>query len=182
MLVIGGCGNIGNKLKREWPCSITVDRKKSADFVFDLNELGKGDSDFYDLLGKSEVVVHLATSADPDGSDLTHFQSLENTAKLVSACAHADVPNLILASSDWAEPSHQDINTYGQCKRAIEAMADMYSQSEHRVCTAIRIGWVPQDDSDIQAAPEWLLKSYWDTCKLIQEFKVAIYKKPNKAL
>lgn len=180
MLVIGGCGNIGSKLKRKWPCSITVDRKKNADFVFDLNELGKEDSGFYDLLTTSDVVVHLATSADPDGSELAHFQSLENTAKLVNACAHADVPNLILASSDWAAPSCQDINTYGQCKRAIEAMADMYAQNGRRVCTAIRIGWVPHDDFDIRAAPEWLLKNHWDTCKLIQEFKVAISKKPNK--
>ena len=180
MVIIGGCGNIGKKLKREWPTAISVDREKDADFVYDLRKLGSTDTKLHDVLASSDVVIHLATSADPEATDTVHFQSLENTAKLVNACACVNVPKLILASSDWAEPNEHKINTYGHSKRVMEAMSEMYSQNEYRVSTAIRIGWVPDDDLVMEEAPEWLLKNYWSTSRLIEEFNKVISIEPNE--
>ena len=75
-----------------------------ADITCDLSALNEGDSAFFSILKTAEVVIHLATSPDPEASELIHFNSVVSTAKLVSACAAANVPKLILASSDWAEP------------------------------------------------------------------------------
>lgn len=182
IIIIGGCGSIGRKLKKEWTHAICVDRAKGADIIFDLATLNQRDSAFHSILKAAEVVVHLATSADSEASELIHFNSVVNTAKLVSACAAVNVPNLILASSDWAEPkaAHLRINSYGYSKRVIEAMAEMYSHHEYRVATAIRIGWVPDESFEIDTAPEWLLENYWSDVKLIDEFSKIIRKKPNQ--
>jgi nucleoside-diphosphate-sugar epimerase len=112
---------------------------------------------------------------------LSHFKSVVNTAKLVSACAAAKVPKLILASSDWAEPkaAHLKINSYGYSKRVIEAMAEMYSHHEYRTATAVRIGWVPNEFVKIDEAPEWLLENYWSDAQLIGEFKKIVRKEPK---
>ena len=187
IIIVGGCGTIGRKLKKEWPDAVCVDRAQGADIVCDLAALNENHGTFHSILKTAEVVIHLATSADPDASEVAHFDSVVNTAKLVAACAAANVPNVILASSDWAEPKAADlrINSYGYSKRVIEAMAEMYSNHECRVATAIRIGWIADETVEIEEAPEWLRDnhwSHWSDAKLIREFKKLIRKEPNKAL
>ncbi|MDA3874366.1 MAG: NAD-dependent epimerase/dehydratase family protein [Kiritimatiellae bacterium] len=181
IILVGGCGSIGRKLKKEWPDAICVDRAKGADIICDLAALNERDSAFHSILKTADVVIHFATSADPEASELIHFSSVVHTAKLVAACATANVPNLILASSDWAEPkaAHLRINSYGYSKRVIEAMAEMYSICEYRVATAIRIGWIPDESVKIAEAPEWLLENHWNDAKLIGEFKKMIRKEPT---
>ena len=181
IVIVGGCGLIGRKLKKEWPDAVCVDRFQGADFVCDLGCLNGRNSAFHSILQAAEVVIHLATSADPEEPESIHFHSVVDTAKLVAACDAANVQKLIIASSDWAEPkaAHLRINSYGYSKRVIEAMAEMYSHCEGRLATAIRIGWVPDESVDIDEAPDWLLDNYWSDAKLIKEFSRVIRDEPN---
>ncbi len=174
IVIVGGCGNIGKRLKTRWPEAITIDRDDQADFVVDLGRVDAVNSQFYDIINTADVVIHLATSADPEAPDLVHFQSLENSAKLTNICAKAGVRKLILASSDWAEPNGLSINAYGYSKRAIEVMAEMYSHQQGCTAIALRIGWVPGDATEVSKAPKWLAQNYWDDSKLISEFERAI--------
>ncbi|MDF3131095.1 NAD(P)-dependent oxidoreductase [Kiritimatiellaeota bacterium B1221] len=176
IILIGGCGTIGLKLHKAWPLAICVDKLPHADLQLDLADLDGNDSNFLELLGTADVVIHLATSADPDAAACIHLESIANTAKLLKACTSAGVPKLVMASSDWARPKarHLKMNAYGYSKQAIEAMASMYALSKNRDAVAIRIGWVPDTAQQLSEAPSWLLKNYWDDQRLITEFKYHI--------
>jgi nucleoside-diphosphate-sugar epimerase len=126
-------------------------------------------------LNTAEAVIHLATSADPDAPDRVHWQAVVVTARLLAACAAADVPRVIVASSHWAEPANgQAINVYGHSKRAIEAMAAMYALAPGRTAVALRIGWVPGAAEEVAEAPGWLRDDHWDDARLIAAFRQAL--------
>ena len=176
IIIVGGCGTIGKKLKRAWPNALTVDRAESADIRCDLADIDPINSALASVFERAEVVIHLATSADPQATDVTHFTSVVHTAKVVAACASAGVPKLLLASSDWAAPKvrHLTVNVYGHSKRVLEAMAAMYSHGGDRMAVAIRIGWVPDEELAIADAPDWLLENHWSDERLIHEFRKLI--------
>ncbi|WFB37371.1 NAD(P)-dependent oxidoreductase [Kiritimatiellota bacterium B12222] len=183
ILILGACGTIGKKLKHAWPHALTVDKKSEADLVFDLADLSTAPSPLTPFLNSADVVIHLASTAEPDSPAHIHFESVIHAANLVSACVAAEVPHLILASSDWAAPKapHLRINTYGHSKRVMETMAEMYSHLEGIEATAIRIGWVPDEQIDFEKVPNWLLENYWNDQKLIERIHTEIEKHPCRS-
>jgi nucleoside-diphosphate-sugar epimerase len=110
-------------------------------------------------------------SPDTAAPDRAHYAAVVDAARLVTACAAANVPRLVLASSDWATPKAgwAEINTYGHSKRVFEALAAMYSHAPGRRAVALRIGWVAHDKSALEGAADWLLANYWDDTRLIAE-------------
>ncbi len=181
IIILGGCGTIGRKLKQAWPDAMSVDKNPAADVVCDLAELAP-DNLLFPLLETADVVIHLATSADPAHEDFIHFQSVIHSANLVAACVKAKVPKLIIASSDWAAPKapHLKVNTYGHAKRVLEAMAEMVAHQKDQDATAIRIGWVPDDTVDLEKVPAWLRENYWDDQKLVEIFRREIENRPKR--
>jgi nucleoside-diphosphate-sugar epimerase len=175
VVIAGSEGNIGRRLKAALPGVIGIDTRRGADIVADLATVDFSRVVIAEALTKADAVIHLATSADPDAPDDTHWLAVANSARLFAACAHAGVPRLVVASSDWAEPAHGlTINAYGHSKRVCEALAAMYSLAPGRKAVALRVGWVPVSTEELGRAPEWLRASYWDDARLVSEFRRAL--------
>ena len=175
VIITGSQGNIGRRLMRAFPESIGVDRVEGARIVADLADCSYGAGALAAALKNARCVIHLATSADPDAAPEVHLAAVSATARLVQACFHAGVPRIVLPSSDWAEPRDTaiQINAYGHSKRAIEALAAIYGSREGFHSVALRIGWVPGSEAELQAAPDWLRANYWPDEKLISAFREA---------
>jgi nucleoside-diphosphate-sugar epimerase len=175
VIITGSQGNIGRRLKRAFPDAIGVDRVAGAEIVADLADCDFGSGALAEALKSAGCVIHLATSADPDAPLSVHVASVATTARLVEACLRAGVRRVVLPSSDWAEPRDPGlrINAYGYSKRAIEALAAMYSSLDGLEAVALRIGWVPGGDDELEGAPEWLLRNHWTDERLISTFRAA---------
>lgn len=172
VLIIGAAGNIGRRLLRHFDGAIGVDRVAGCDLRVDLSEpIVPGDS-FDRALQEAQCVVHLATSANPEAPPKVHLAAIAETASLLCACARHTVSHVVLPSSNWVEPRDPQLfsNAYGQSKRAIEAMAVVYSRLPECRATALRIGWVPAKASAAIGAPDWLARDYWDDARLCAEF------------
>lgn len=175
IVIAGSEGNIGRRLKAAFPESIGIDVKRGADIVADLATIDYSRAVIADALKRADVVVHLATSADPDAPDDVHWLAVANTARLFAACAHAGVPRIVVASSDWAEPKNgRPINAYGQSKRVCESLCEMYALAPGRTGIALRVGWVPVDAAEVPAASQWLRDNHWDDKRLVVEFRRAL--------
>ena len=175
LLITGSQGNVGRRLMAAFPGAVGVDRQPGADIVADLSTADYDLGPLAEAIRGASGLVHLATSPDPDAPDPVHYAAVVDAARLVAACAAANVPRLVLASSDWAAPKAgwAGINTYGHSKRVFEALAAMYSHSLGRRAVALRIGWVPRDKSALEGAPDWLRANYWDDTRLIAEVTAA---------
>jgi nucleoside-diphosphate-sugar epimerase len=175
VLIFGSKGNIGRRLMRAFAGAVGVDRVAGADIVADLTDCDFGSGALAEALAKAHCVIHLATSADPEAPVAAHLAAVVATTRLVEACMRARVPRIVLPSSDWAEPRDPAlrINAYGHSKRAIEALAAMYSALDGCQAVALRIGWVPASDDDLTGAPEWLRANYWSDERLISTFSAA---------
>lgn len=176
VLITGAMGNIGRRLMTALPDAVGLDIRPGSDFTADLAEADFFVAPLFDMLTSVDAVIHLATSADPDAPPPVHFEAVAITALLVMACTHAGVPRLVLPSSDWAEPKDPALqsNAYGHSKRAIEAMAEMYTRMPGRRAVALRYGWVPGDRTEVETAPDWLKTSYWPDSRLIAEVEAAL--------
>jgi nucleoside-diphosphate-sugar epimerase len=175
IVIAGSEGNIGRRLKSALPGAIGIDTRRGADIVADLATIDYSRVVIAEALTRADAVIHLATSADPDAADDVHWLAVANTARLFAACAHAGVPRIVVASSDWAEPTGgMRINAYGHSKRVCEALAAMYSLAPGRKAVALRVGWVPVSLHELDRAPEWLRANYWDDVRLVSEFRRAI--------
>jgi nucleoside-diphosphate-sugar epimerase len=175
IVITGSEGNVGRRLKAALPDVLSIDLARSADIVVDLGVVDLDGHVMQRALGEADALVHLATGADPAASDAVHWQAVANTARLVAACAHAGVPRVVLASSDWAAPkTGRPVNAYGWSKRIMEALAEMYSLAPGRTAIALRVGWVPGSADELAGAPAWLRENYWDDRRLIAEFRKAL--------
>ena len=175
ILVTGSEGNIGRRLMAAFPGAVGLDIRPGADIAADLATLDYSRADIRGALAAAEAVVHLATSADPEAPEGVHWQAVVNTARLIAACAQADVPRIVLASSAWAEPQDgRPRNAYGGSKAVIEGLAAMYGSAPGRDGVALRVGWVPRRVDEVAAAPDWLRASYWDDTRLIAAFREAL--------
>jgi nucleoside-diphosphate-sugar epimerase len=175
LVIAGSEGNIGRRLKVAFPDAIGIDVRRGADIVADLATVDFSRAVIAEALTRADAVVHLATSADPDAPDDIHWQAVANGARLFAACAHAGVPRIVVASSDWAEPKNgMTTNAYGQSKRVMEALAAMYSLAPGRDAVALRVGWVPASADEVPLAPDWLRDNYWDDARLLTEFRRAL--------
>jgi nucleoside-diphosphate-sugar epimerase len=175
VIITGSQGNIGRRLMRAFPESTGVDRGEGADIVADLADCSYQEGALAAALKTARCVIHLATSADPDAMLEEHLAAVTATARLLEACLNAGVPRIVLPSSDWAEPRDPrlQINAYGHSKRAIEALAAIYRSREGFRAVALRIGWVPGSEAELNAAPDWLRANYWPDEKLISSFREA---------
>lgn len=175
LVITGSEGTIGRRLKAAFPGAIGIDVAGGADIVADLGVLDYTRHFIAETLRNADAVIHLATSADPDAPSDVHWQAVANAARLVAACAHAGVPAIVIASSDWAEPKNGlSANAYGHSKRVMEALAAMYALAPDRRAVALRVGWVPQSEGEVAAAPGWLRANYWDNARLVAEFRAAL--------
>ena len=175
LVIAGSEGNIGRRLKAAFPDCVGIDVKRGADILADLATIDYSRAVIAISLTGADAVVQLATSADPEASDDVHWQAVANTARLFAACAHARVPRIVVASSDWAEPKNgMAVNAYGLSKRVMEALAEMYALAPDRTAVALRVGWVPLSADEVAAAPERLMANYWDDARLIAEFRRAL--------
>ena len=175
VVIAGSEGNVGRRLKAAFADAVGIDVKRGAEIVADLATVDYSRTVIADALKRADAVVHLATSADPEAPDDVHWLAVANTARLFAACAHANVPRIVVASSDWAEPKNgSPINAYGQSKRVCEALCEMYALAPGRTGIALRVGWVPADTAEVPAAPQWLRDNYWDDKRLIAEFRRAV--------
>jgi nucleoside-diphosphate-sugar epimerase len=175
-IITGSQGNVGRRLMAAFPGSIGVDRRPGADIVADLSTTAYDLGPFAEAIRDASSLIHLATSPDTDAPDPVHYAAVVDAARLVTACAAANVPRLVLASSDWAAPKvgWVGINTYGHSKRVFEALAAMYSHARGRRAVALRIGWVPRDKAELEGAADWLVANYWDDARLIAEVTAAL--------
>lgn len=163
LVVTGALGNIGRRVVEHFGPAVGVDRQTGTDITRDLA------SDDYDATGltsalrEARTLIHLGTSADPDAPPDIHLAATLGTTRLVHACTRADVPHLILASSNWAAPSDPalEMNAYGQSKRVVEALAAIYGAVPDRKAHALRLGWMPRNPADVAVAPDWLQRDYW---------------------
>lgn len=176
LFVTGSMGTVGRKVMQTFPGSIGLDIRPGADIVADLATVDYTQSDIAAALAEVDALVHLATNPDPEAPDAVHWQAVANAAGLLEASHGASLANVVLASSNWADPKGPriTINTYGHSKRVFEAMAAMYSSTPGRRGTALRIGWVPASTSDLDEAPGWLQANYWDDTRLIAELRSAL--------
>jgi uronate dehydrogenase len=175
LVIAGSEGNIGRRLKAAFPHAVGIDVKRSADIVADLATVDFSRAVIAEALTRAEAVIHLATSADPDAPDDIHWQAVANTARLFAACAHARVPRIVVASSDWAAPKDgRHINAYGWSKRVTEGLCDMYTLAPGQTAVALRVGWVPPTPTEIASAPQWLRANHWDNARLVAEFARAL--------
>lgn len=175
IIITGSEGNVGRRLKAAFPGATGIDVARGADIVADLGTVDYERAVIRTALANAEAVIHLATSADPAAPDDVHWQAVANAARLFAACAHLNVLRLVVASSDWAEPTNgMAINAYGHSKRVMEALAAMYSLTAGRSAVALRVGWVPRDPGEVANAPAWLAANYWDDARLIAEFRRAL--------
>lgn len=175
IVITGSEGNIGRRLKAAFPDALGIDVRRGAGIVADLATVDYSRAVIAAALTGADAVVHLATSADPDAPADVHWQAVANTARLFAACAHAGVPRVVVASSDWAEPkAGMVVNAYGHSKRVFEALAEMYSLAPGRTAVALRVGWVPLTPDEVADAPEWLRANYWDDARLVAEFRKAL--------
>ena len=175
LVIAGSEGNVGRRLKAAFPDVVGIDVKRGADIVADLATIDYSRAVIANALTGADAVVQLATSADPEAPDSVHWLAVANTARLLAACADADVPRVVVASSDWAEPDNGiAVNAYGHSKRVMEALAEMYSLPPGRSAVALRVGWVPLSADEVAAAPQWLRASYWDDARLLAEFQRAL--------
>jgi nucleoside-diphosphate-sugar epimerase len=175
LAITGSQGNVGRRLMAAFPSAIGIDRAEGAAIRADLATVDYGDPRVRRILSSADALVHLATSADPAAPEDVPWQAVANAARLMRACAEADVKRLVLASSDWAEPQHGlAINSYGHSKRILEAMAAMYANGEDRYAVALRIGWVPASTQELADAPAWLAANYWSDERLIAEIRLAL--------
>lgn len=175
LIILGSEGGIGKKLRAALPDVVGIDRREGAEFVTELTDIDWLHREYADLLASATGLIFLATSPEPDAPDEVHFEGVTQLARLLQACRHVPVPNVVLASSQWAEPTGElRINTYGHSKRVFEAMAGMYAHATGQRCVALRYGWVPHDPADLEGAEDWLLRSYWDDERLIAEVKTAL--------
>jgi nucleoside-diphosphate-sugar epimerase len=175
ILIFGSQGNIGRRLMHALPGAVGVDRQPDAEIVADLADCDFEARPLADALKQANCVIHLATSADPEAPLPVHVASVVATSRLVEACLRARVRRIVLPSSNWAEPRDPGlkINAYGHSKRAIEALAPMYSSQDGLHAVALRIGWVPASDDDLKNAPAWLLDDHWSDERLISAFREA---------
>ncbi len=176
VVITGSEGNIGRRLRRVFPAVVGIDRAAGAEIQVDLGVADFEAPELVAALAGAEAVIHLGTSPHPDGPAEDHLAAVLNSARLVDACARADVPKLVLASSGWAAPENigQELNAYGQSKRAMEALAGIYSAMPGRRAVALRIGWVPRDASQVAGAEEWLQRDYWDDETVAARFRAAL--------
>jgi nucleoside-diphosphate-sugar epimerase len=175
IVIAGSEGNVGGRLKAAFPDVVGIDVRRGAEIVADLATVDYSRAVIAEALRSADAVIHLATSADPDAPDDVHWLAVANTARLFAACAHAGVPRMVVASSDWAEPKNgRPINAYGQSKRVCEALSEMYSLAPGRTGVALRVGWVPANPAEVAAAPQWLRENHWDDRRLVAEFRRAL--------
>lgn len=175
IVVTGSEGNIGRRLKAALPDVVGIDRVAGADVVVDLATVDYRNLAMQTALRTADALVHLATNANADAKEAVHWDAVATAARLMAACAEAEVPRVVLASSDWAEPKNGlTINAYGWSKRAIEAMAAMYDLVPDRTAVALRVGWVPQSGEEVADAAAWLRDAYWDDGRLIAAFQEAL--------
>lgn len=135
----GAAGNIGRRVMAAFPGSTGIDRRPDSDIVADLRDVDYDANPVRTALANADGVVHLATSPEPDGPDDDHYSAVINTARLVDACQRHCVPRLVLASSDWAEPTGLSLpmTTYEHSKRVFEALAANY-WSDERLISELR--------------------------------------------
>lgn len=175
IVIAGSEGNIGRRLKAAFPGAIGIDTRRGAEIVADLATVDYSRVVIAEALTRAGALIHLATSADPDAPDDVHWLAVANTARLFAACAHAGVPRIVVASSDWAAPvDGMAANTYGHSKRVCEALAAMYSLAPGRKAVALRVGWVPVANDELAGAPDWLRANHWDDARLVAEFRRAL--------
>jgi nucleoside-diphosphate-sugar epimerase len=176
LVITGSEGNVGRRLMAAFPQAVGVDRRPGAAIVADLSIVDYSSGPLADAIRAASGLIHLATSPDPAAADPAHYTAVVDAARLVAACAAANVPRLVLASSDWAAPKAgwAGINTYGHSKRVFEALAEMYAHAPGRRAVALRIGWVPRDRTALVGAPDWLRANYWDDERLIAEVTTAL--------
>ncbi len=180
IVITGSEGNIGRRLKAAFPGSTGIDIVRGADILADLGTIDYERALIRATLANADAVVHLAADHRPEAPDDAHWQSVANAARLFAACAHLNVPRIVAASSDWAEPKKAmleaglTVNAYSHSKRVMEALAAMYCLKPGRVAVALRVGWIPRDPSELTTAAPWLLANYWDDARLIAEFRKAV--------
>jgi nucleoside-diphosphate-sugar epimerase len=176
LIIVGSEGNIGGRLMAAFPDAIGIDRHPEADIVEDLSSIDYEATIVRRAFETCEGLIHVATSADVGAPDSVHWRAVVDGARLVEACAHYNIPRLVLPSSDWAEPkaAMAAINVYGHSKRVFEAMAAMYAMTPGRHAVALRFGWVPRNPSELEGAEQWLLDNYWDDERLLREVKAAL--------
>jgi nucleoside-diphosphate-sugar epimerase len=175
IVITGSEGNIGRRLKAAFPDAVGIDVRRGADLIADLATIDYSRPVISAALTGAGAVIHLATGPDPEAPDEVHWQAVANTARLFAACAHAGVPRVVVASSNWAEPRNGlVINAYGHSKRVFEALAEMYSLAPGRTAVALRVGWVPLSADEVASAAEFLRADYWDDARLVAEFRTAL--------
>lgn len=177
MIVITGSeGNVGRRLRGAFSDVVGVDRVVGADIVADLDTVDYSDGPLIEAIAAADALIHLGTSPDPEGPVETQLAAAVAGAKLVAACARVELPLLVLASSQWAEPIGPGtwVNAYGRSKRVFEELAAIYDDLPGLTGRSVRLGWVPPDPSHLETAPDWLRDSYWPDEILIAEFEVAL--------
>jgi NAD(P)-dependent dehydrogenase (short-subunit alcohol dehydrogenase family) len=177
IIIVGAMGNIGRRLMQAFPNAVGIDRMRGADLVCDLRNIDYDAAEIRRLFESADGLIHLATSSNVDDLEAVHWRAVAETARLVEACARYNIRRIVLPSSGWAEPKAgwpASSGVYGQSKRAIEALATMYSMTPGRRAVALRIGWIARDPSEIATAGDWLRDSRWDDARLIAEIKAAL--------
>jgi nucleoside-diphosphate-sugar epimerase len=176
IIITGSQGNIGQRLMAAFPGAIGIDNHRDADIVADLSIIDYEARIVRQAFQAADGLIHLATSPNPDAPDEIHWTAVRNTVRLLDACRNHQIARVVLPSSDWAEPKpgFGDINAYGHSKRVLEALAGMYSMTPGLRCTALRIGWVPHDPSEVATATPWLAANYWPDERLLDAFRKAL--------
>jgi nucleoside-diphosphate-sugar epimerase len=174
-IVITGCeGNVGRRLMRAFPGAIGIDRAPGAPHVIDFATVDYTAEPIRSVLMGADVLMHLGAEPNPSAPDPVHWQSVVNAARLAAACASADIPCFVIASSGWAVPMEgQWLNAYAHSKRVAESLAAMYDNRPGCRGRAVRIGWVPRRAEERDTAEPWLAALFWSDERLVAEFKEA---------
>lgn len=178
VLVFGALGRVGRRVRAAFADAVGIDRVPGADVVADLATIDYNAPDIRALFERADGVIHVATSAAVEAPDAAHWAAVADAARLMQACDRFNIRRVVLPSSDWAEPktrwARHELNAYGHSKRVMEAMALMYNMTPGRHAVALRIGWVPDDPREVEAAEPWLQANYWPDAHLVAQVKTAL--------
>ncbi|WDR04577.1 NAD(P)-dependent oxidoreductase [Devosia rhodophyticola] len=176
LLVTGALGAVGRTVMTAFPDSVGLDIRPGTDITADLGTIDYNDPRIVTALTNVDALVHLGTSPNPKAADEVHWQAVSNCARLLQAAQRMQVKNVVLASSNWAEPINPAmiINAYGDSKRVFEQLAAMYDHGEGQRAVALRIGWVPHSPDQYTKAEQWLKDNFWSGERLIDEMRRAL--------
>jgi nucleoside-diphosphate-sugar epimerase len=184
VVLTGHLGNVGGRLLKclresDWTVH-GIDMKDGPEF--DLANSGP-EARWPTVLKQADILIHLA--ATPGGRGLSedvernNFVALENVFNECCRCRHKKVvfaSSLLASPGRYGHPSNSilPINHYGWSKVFAESVAQNLASDTQTKFTAIRLGYVPPDGTDLTQLDDWTRSVITSDRKLASAFLSAL--------